>query len=113
MKTIKLKDKHLNINNSGLFRHSIVEDYLELLGIKKEDIPSFIDKPRDTDEEDPLNLDNLQKAVETTYQMISNTEPSHDMTVALVVDCDVDGFSSSSILFKLVESSTVFKFLQL
>lgn len=100
MKTIKLKDNHLNIDNSGFFRHSIIEDYLELLGIKKEDIPSFIDKPKDIDEEDPLHLDNLEKAVEITYNMLSTAASP---VVYIQPDCDVDGFTSSSMLFNYLK----------
>ena len=43
-----------------------IEDYLISLGIKQEDIASFLVQPKDSDELSPWLLNNMQNAVNST-----------------------------------------------
>ena len=89
MKSIRLKEK----NFGNFAASSYIEGYLESLGIKPEDISSFLTEPRVKDEESPRDLDNIQKAVDVAYDLMNKGTP-----VFVVPDSDCDGYTSSSIL---------------
>lgn len=82
----------------GQFDFLTIGCYLQSLHIPAVDIPSFLQRPRDTDEESPLNLDNIQLAVNTVYQMLNE-----DKKVFVIPDCDCDGFTSSAILIAYIK----------
>lgn len=52
------------------------------------------------DLESPINLDNIEIAAELLLKSISNLEKK----ICIIVDCDVDGFTSSTILYKYINS---------
>lgn len=89
MKKVELKINHLNKNSNNY-----IKDYLQILGIKEDDVDSFIKQPRNTDEENPLNLCNMKRAVETTMELMKN----NNTKVFVQIDSDTDGYTSSAIL---------------
>ena len=72
-----------------------IHDYLISLGIKEEDVSSFVNKPRESDELSPWLLQNMKTAVERMEEWLDNS-----LNFFLVVDCDVDGFTSSAIFYR-------------
>ena len=94
MKQIKKKVNSININSSNYLK-----DYLNTLGIADENISSFINKPRDLDEDNPLTLDNMQLAIETAYaELIKPT--AH---IFVQIDSDSDGYTSSAVLINYIK----------
>lgn len=97
MNKIELKTNHLvktsNITEFGGKNVSYIEQYLLSLGISKKDLISFIDRPRDSDLDNPRDLLNIEKAVKTAWTMMTNGVKSW-----VVVDSDTDGYTSASIL---------------
>lgn len=97
MNKIELKTNHLvktsNITEFGGKNVSYIEQYLLSLGINKKDLISFIDRPRDSDLDNPRDLLNIEKAVKTAWTMMTNGIKSW-----VVVDSDTDGYTSASIL---------------
>lgn len=97
MNKIELKTNHLvktsNITEFGGKNVSYIEQYLLSLGINKKDLISFIDRPRDSDLDNPRDLLNIEKAVKTAWTMMTNGVKSW-----VVVDSDTDGYTSASIL---------------
>lgn len=97
MNKIELKTNHLvktsNISEFGGKNVSYIEQYLLSLGISKKDLISFIDRPRDSDLDNPRDLLNIEKAVKTAWTMMTNGVKSW-----VVVDSDTDGYTSASIL---------------
>lgn len=96
MKEIKLKTNHLDPQNNTPF----IRQYLNNLGITGADADSFIYSPRPSDEADPRGLCNIQKAVETVYQMLSKG----NQHVFIVVDSDTDGYTSSAIAYSYLST---------
>ena len=94
MKQIKKKVNSININSSNYLK-----DYLNTLGIADENISSFINKPRDLDEDNPLTLDNMQLAIETAYAEL--IKPSAHIFVQ--IDSDSDGYTSSAVLINYIK----------
>lgn len=88
MKKVILKKNHLTLNSS-----SYITDYLSSLGIKPEDVPSFIGTPRNEDEEDPRHLDNINQAITA---LIKGANAKKKFFVQ--VDSDTDGFTSGAII---------------
>lgn len=74
---------------------SPIKDYLISLGIKEENIDSFINKPKQEDELSPWLLINMYKAVKMLNYIFTNNKK-----ILLIVDCDVDGFTSSAIFYR-------------
>lgn len=95
MKRVELKTNHLVIDGQ---KHNYIADYLETLGIKKEDCNSFIEAPREEDADDPEKLDNMIRAVDTAYEMLTK-----GAITFLEVDSDVDGYTSSSIIINYLK----------
>ena len=98
MNRIELKVNHLvkNTTSANMYHGknvSYIAQYLLSLGIKERDIPSFIDRPRDEDEDHPEDLLNMKAACATAW-----SELIHGAKVFVVVDSDTDGYTSSSIL---------------
>lgn len=103
MNRVELKVNHLVKNSSHAEMYhgknvSYIAQYLNSLGIKEKDIPSFIDRPRDEDEDHPEDLLNMKKACETAWSKLV-----HGAKVFVVVDSDTDGFTSSSILISYLK----------
>lgn len=103
MNRVELKVNHLikSANQPKIYHGknvSYIEQYLLSLGIRESDIPSFIDRPRDEDEDHPEDLLNMKKACETAW-----SELTHGAKVFVVVDSDTDGFTSSSILINYIK----------
>ena len=90
MLKFKLKE---NCISTGSVRPMV--DYLISLGIKEQDVDSFLKAPRLTDELDPWLLDNMDKAVQLLHEGFENNK-----RFFLIVDCDVDGFTSASIFYR-------------
>jgi single-stranded-DNA-specific exonuclease len=76
-----------------------VPNYLISLGIKMEDVSSFMIAPRESDLDDPWSLDNMQQGVTMLHEAISK-----GYKVYLQPDCDVDGFTSAAIFYSFVKS---------
>ena len=103
MNKVELKVNHLIKTSNRMQSYdgkevSYIVQYLESLGIKKEDVISFIDKPRDTDEDNPEQLGNIKRACETAWSKIT-----HGDKVFVVVDSDTDGYTSASILINYLK----------
>ena len=98
MHRIELKLNHLIKNPRSSWYNqgrdaTYIYQYLNTLGLKNEDIPSFIDRPRDTDEDSPASLSYMKLACETAWSKLI-----HGAKVFVIVDSDTDGYTSSSIL---------------
>lgn len=88
-KKIKLKDKSISRNS-----FSYVKDYLiNSLGIKNEEVNSFLNIPQNSDELQPELLINSELAVKTTYELMKD-----GAKVFVQVDSDCDGYTSAAIL---------------
>lgn len=102
MNKIELKTNHLvkTSSHSNFQDKNIdyIEQYLVSLGIKKEDIISFIDRPRETDLDRPQSLSNIDEAVRTAWFQLT-----HGAKVFVIVDSDTDGYTSSSILINYIK----------
>ena len=86
----KLKENCINGNSK-----SPLKDYLISLGIKEENVDSFIRGPKQEDELSPFLLTNITKAIELLKEGFDNNK-----RFFLIVDCDVDGFTSASIFYR-------------
>lgn len=102
MNRVELKANHLiKIKPNdfyGISKTTYIEQYLTSLGIKKEDIPSFIDRPRNSDLDDPMKLKNVRLAAEKTWQLMTK-----GVKVFVIVDSDTDGYTSSAILINYLK----------
>lgn len=85
MRKIQLKKNHI-IKGS----RDYLGDYLKTLGIKDEDICSFTTVPRENDKDQPLNLNNMERAVDAAYELLSQ-----GVTTYVQPDPDTDGYTSS------------------
>lgn len=68
-------------------------DYLHLLGINK--VNSFLGEPPQEDELSPTLLDSIDVCVEKLYDGFT-----HHKKFFIVVDCDVDGYTSAAIFYQ-------------
>ena len=93
MKRVEMKVNHIK---QGTMDY--IADYLATLGIKKEDVDSFIKEPRETDQDNPWLLDNMRRAVETAYEELK--QGAH---VFVQVDSDTDGYTSSAVLINYIK----------
>ena len=94
MKKIELKVNHIDKNSN-----SYIENYLMTLGIARENISSFIDKPKNEDEDNPFQLDNINEAVKIAKEICEQ----RDAKVFVQVDSDCDGYTSSAILIQYLK----------
>lgn len=86
----------LKENPIALGSDSYMRDYLEKLGIRK--YTSFLEQPSEEDELSPFLLDRMDEAVSMLYKHIQR-----DSKMFLVVDSDVDGYSSASIIYSFIK----------
>ena len=93
MKRIEMKVNHIKQDTENY-----IADYLATLGIKPEDVDSFIKEPRDSDQDNPWLLDNMRRAVETAYWELK--QGAH---VFVQVDSDTDGYTSSAVLINYLK----------
>lgn len=93
MKRIELKVNHINPGDK-----SYLTSYLTSLGIKIQDVNSFLAAPRFSDVDNPHKLLNLDYAVETAYQLLNG-----GANVYVQPDSDTDGFTSSAILISYIK----------
>lgn len=97
MNRIELKTNHLikntHIEEVNGRNASYICQYLISLGIKPENLSAFIDHPRETDEDNPSDLLNMETACRTAHNLLVK-----GAKVFVVVDSDCDGYTSSSIL---------------
>lgn len=89
MKTIRMKQNSIKKGSTNY-----ISDYLQTLGIAAEDVVSFIDMPRPTDEDDPFTLENIQNAINIAIEFCSRP----DAKVFVQVDSDCDGYTSAAII---------------
>lgn len=89
MKTIRMKQNSIKKGSTNY-----ISDYLQTLGIDAEDVVSFIDMPRPTDEDDPFTLENIQNAINIAIEFCSRP----DAKVFVQVDSDCDGYTSAAII---------------
>lgn len=75
---------------------SYIKDYLERLGVRK--FSSFLDSPSQEDELNPFLLDNMKEAVALLHKHISQNSQ-----IFLVVDSDVDGYTSAAIIHSYIK----------
>ena len=93
MKRIEMKFNHVKHNTENY-----IADYLATLGIKPEDVDSFIKEPRETDQDNPWGLTNMSEAVRVAYHTLK--EGAH---VFVQVDSDTDGYTSSAVLINYLK----------
>lgn len=94
MKRIEMKINHINKNSENY-----LADYLMALGIKQENIDSFVDIPKDSDEDDPALLNNMELAAKTAVEELDKP----DCHVFIQVDSDTDGYTSSAVLINYLK----------
>lgn len=75
---------------------SYMRDYLERLGVRK--YTSFLESPQPEDELSPFLLTDMEKAVALLHKHITR-----DSDIFLVVDSDVDGYTSSAIIYSYIK----------
>ena len=96
MKRIELKVNHIEKVDGPV---NYLKKYLiESVGIKEKDLDSFLIKPKDEDLDDPFDLTYMKEAVAAAYDRLSK-----GVKVAVQVDSDTDGYSSSSILINYLK----------
>ena len=93
MKRIEMKVNHIKKDTKDY-----IVDYLSTLGIKPEDVDSFINAPKDSDQDNPFLLDNMEDAVKNAYYLLTNP----DAHLFVQVDSDTDGYTSSAVLINYV-----------
>ena len=93
MKRIEMKVNHVKHNTENY-----IADYLATLGIKPDDVDSFIKEPRETDQDNPWGLTNMSEAVRVAYHTLK--EGAH---VFVQVDSDTDGYTSSAVLINYLK----------
>lgn len=90
MLKIKLKNNCVSADSTQPLR-----DYLISLGISETNVDSIMYGPRPGDELSPWLLDNMDKAVALLNEGFINNKKFF-----IIVDCDVDGFTSASIFYR-------------
>lgn len=94
MKKIEMKVNHIKQGTKNY-----VADYLATLGIAKENVDSFIGTPKDSDQDNPFLLKNMNEAVERAYYSL--IFPDSHMFVQ--IDSDTDGYTSSAVLINYIK----------
>lgn len=89
MKTIKMKQNSIKRGSKNY-----ISDYLQTLGIAAEDVCSFIEVPRATDEDEPFDLQGMAEAILLVADHCKNPNGK----VFVQVDSDTDGYTSAAIL---------------
>ena len=78
-------------------RSNYTVELLKERGLTEEEIQYFLTVPDDSYLEDPILLDNIDQALALFKLMV---HASKDETIAVVVDSDVDGFTSAAIFIQ-------------
>lgn len=91
MFTYKLKQNPIRDNSEDF-----MADYLRKLGIQK--ISSFIEQPLPEDELSPFRLRRMKEGIELLHKHIKMGSD-----IYLIVDSDVDGYSSASIIYSFIK----------
>ena len=73
-------------------RENYTNELLMERGLSPEELQYFLDVPDDSYLENPTLLDNIDQA-RTLFMLM--TQATKDETIAVVVDSDVDGFTSA------------------
>ena len=94
MKRIEMKVNHIKQDTKDY-----IVDYLATLGIAKENVDSFIGTPKDSDQDNPWGLENMNVAVRFAYHTLKE-ENAH---MFVQVDSDTDGYTSSAVLINYVK----------
>ena len=94
MKTIKMKQNCIKKDSVNY-----ISDYLQTLGIAAEDVCSFIDTPRPTDEDEPFDLENIRFATNIANWFCNKP----DAKVFVQVDSDTDGYTSAAIIISYLK----------
>lgn len=89
MKRIRLK---VNSLQKGV--RPYITQYLGFLGIKPEDVSSFIHIPRVIDEDDPSKLIDINAAKDVLLEVMEKEKP----VIFVQIDSDTDGYTSGAIL---------------
>ena len=77
---------------------NFIAAYLNTLGIPFESVDSFINTPKDTDQDNPWELENMNIATRVAYHMLK--DGAH---VFVQVDSDTDGYTSSAVLINYIK----------
>ena len=85
MKTIKMKQNCIKKDSVNY-----ISDYLQTLGIAAEDVCSFIDTPRPTDEDEPFDLQGMAEAILLVADHCKNLNGK----IFVQVDSDTDAPTS-------------------
>jgi single-stranded-DNA-specific exonuclease len=75
---------------------SYMRDYLERLGVRK--YTSFLESPQPEDELSPFLLKDIDKGIS-----LLNKHITRDSDIFLVVDSDVDGYTSAAIIYSFIK----------
>ena len=89
MKTIRMKQNSIKRGSKNY-----ISDYLQTLGIAAEDVVSFVEAPRQTDEDDPSDLKDMHFATSIANWFCNKP----DAKVFVQVDSDCDGYTSAAIV---------------
>ena len=86
-------------NRTSDFSHGLnfLAQYLLNLGIDKKDIMCFVDKPRESDQDNPELLDNIKEAADTLVRRLDC-----GAKVFVQVDSDTDGYTSAAVLINYI-----------
>lgn len=87
----KLKQNPITLGSDSYMR-----DYLERLGVRK--YTSFLESPQQEDEISPFNLNRMEDGVRLLHKHIIRQNP-----IYLIVDSDVDGYTSSTIIYSFIK----------
>ena len=77
------------------YQSNYIENLLTFRGVN--DYREYL-MPTEKCLQEPEELDNVQEA----YEILMSTLSS-DKTIALIVDCDVDGFTSSAVIYQYLK----------
>lgn len=94
MKRIEMKVNHIKKDQTDNF----IAAYLNTLGIPFDSVDSFINTPKDTDQDNPWELENMNVATRVAYHMLK--DGAH---VFVQVDSDTDGYTSSAVLINYIK----------
>ena len=83
-----------------LINSNITKDYVKTLLSERgvEDFSCFV-APSDMELQTPFALDNIDNGVKLLAQVLAKPNPS----IAIIVDCDVDGFTSAAIIYQYIQ----------
>lgn len=102
MNRVELKTNSIKLydTNTLEFQHGLnfVAQYLISLGIQKQDVMCFLNKPRDTDQDNPEQLDYIEAAADVLVRRLDC-----GAKVFVQVDSDTDGYTSAAVLISYLK----------